>query len=66
MGIVEFLEERDAMVDPSVHDILDQRPGADAYKQNKHPQTRSLDVPMRECQRGERDDPTEQATKAPN
>jgi hypothetical protein len=56
MGIVELLEEWDAMIDPSVHGILDERPGANACEQSQPPQSYGFEIPMRECHGGEHGD----------
>jgi hypothetical protein len=56
MCIMEFLEERDAMIDPSVNDIFDKRPGAETCPESEYPQSRGFDVPTREGHDGEHKD----------
>src|SRR5208282_2316018 len=53
MGIVEFLEKWDAMVNPPVHGILDERPGAKACEHSESPQSCGFETSMRECHGGE-------------
>ena len=48
MGIVELLEEWDAMIDPSVYDILDDSSGAKAREQSESPYSGGFEIQLRE------------------